>query len=235
MRTGRVLIVIGVLFLGLALAIQAQLPLVQRLYTMTFPWGQNYRLLMLTSICAGLLSGLGLVELTRWLRGLRHQGAWRIGVGLAIASAQLTAVLLCLSFSTVSHYYVTLAPDDQMAFYWLHDHLQAGDIVANDEGADAGIWAPYKAGAEILSPHALKVDRPEARAQVSAAIGHLDDEPDAWSTACDLGVRYVYVGAKGTMFKEREFPTAAELRQSNALSEVFSSGDAAVFELRCPG
>jgi hypothetical protein len=235
MRTGRVLVVIGLLFLGLALAFQAQLPALQPMYAATFPWGENFRLLLLTSICAGLLSGLGLVELTGWVRRLRHRGARRIGVVLAIVSIQLSAVLLATSFAIVAREYVTATADDDRAFGWLHDHVKPGDIIANDGRADAGIWAPYKTGATILSPRVLRVAEPEMRATVAAEVGHLDDDPGARSAACELGVRYVFAGAITATNETRAFPSAAELRQSTALNEVFTSGDAAVFELQCPG
>jgi hypothetical protein len=103
----------------------------------------------------------------------------------------------------------------------------------NDTFADAGIWAPYKAGARIMFYRSF--DDPTTRAQrelVLANIGHLEDSPEAIAAACDLGAKYVYYGAKNTGLQERAFPTLEEMKASSALAVAFAAGAATVFEIR---
>ena len=50
-RTGRAVVVIGLIYLGLALVfVYLHAPLLNTIYAATFPWAQSFRLLMLVAI-----------------------------------------------------------------------------------------------------------------------------------------------------------------------------------------
>jgi hypothetical protein len=119
---------------------------------------------------------------------------------------------------------------------WLRANAPPGAILANDGFADAGIWAPYKAGVKILSP---RVERDPVTANARALVGtnllHLDETPQAAEAACALGVKYLYHGAKPSGWDVRAFPMLENLSVAPAVQEVFHQGDAVVFatRLRC--
>jgi hypothetical protein len=121
--------------------------------------------------------------------------------------------------------------DDGAAMAWLKQHVQPGEMVANDQTVDAGIWAPYKASVPILlprsAPGALRVDR----LPVLSHVSDLSVAPAALATACALHLAYVYDGAQPTSADERAFPDRAALEQAPNLEQVFSSGQAAVFRI----
>ena len=112
-------------------------------------------------------------------------------------------------------------------------NVEPGTIVANDGFADAGIWAPYKAGVEILTLRSPPADgTAEQRALVAENILRLDEVPEAMAAACRLGLGYVYRGAVASEWDSRRLPSAAELRQLPYLEAVFSQGDASVLRVR---
>jgi hypothetical protein len=116
---------------------------------------------------------------------------------------------------------------------WLREHATPGALVANDWSADAGIWAPYKAGVRVLMPRLDQAPHAENRQLLASHVGSLGDDPAVRAAACSLGVEYVFVGAVGTGFYEpRRFPPLAELEASPWLTQVFSSHDARVFRTR---
>jgi hypothetical protein len=105
-QTGRIVLSIGVIFLALALIFQGiETRELQSVYAMLYPWGENFRLLHLVSICASLLTGLGVVEITKWLRRPGRQRLTRIGLVLAVAYLQLTVVFLAMSLADETRYY----------------------------------------------------------------------------------------------------------------------------------
>jgi hypothetical protein len=233
-RTGRLLVPLGLTFAALAVLFRAlHIPAVDRLYALTFPWSQDYRLLMITAICASLLGGAGLMALVGWAS--RQRGWLSSPKALLVPAvlAQVTMALMGVRFSAESAYYLTYSRDDEAALSWLAQHIRPDELLVNDGSADAGIWAPYKAGASILLPRVLPVpDRPD-RQQILAEIADVQDSPEGVVDACGLGARYIYVGAAGTLYDQRQLPAPATLQQSPALDEVFSQGTAAVFRLRC--
>jgi hypothetical protein len=104
-----------------------------------------------------------------------------------------------------------------------------GTVVANDTFADAGIWAPYKAGVRILVYRSPVHETSGLAPVVLSNIARLDHESEAAAAMCELGVRYVYYGARASSWQERVFPPVEELRASPALEEVFRTGRAVVF------
>jgi hypothetical protein len=106
------------------------------------------------------------------------------------------------------------------------------DGVVNDTFADAGIWAPYKAGVRILFYRSAEdAATAEQRQLVLENVAHLEQNPAAAAAACALNARYVYDGAANSGWQKRTFPPIEELRGSAALREVFAAGDAAVFAI----
>ncbi len=122
---------------------------------------------------------------------------------------------------------------------WLRGHAGSGDVLANDQMADAGIWAPFKAGVPVLVTRSGALP-PEAPV-VLDNIAHLEASPEAAAAACALHVRYVYYGAR-TVHEVygrperllRHFPPVDDLRKSTALSEVFTAGKTSIFRVNLP-
>jgi hypothetical protein len=241
---GRVVVAIGGIFLGLAFTFAVvHGPLVERVYSSTFPWSQAYRLLMIAAVSAALLQGLGGVVVVRAYLGARHR--WTVVRAsrsrrvhalvtvllslLAVGSAGSLAILLSENTSV----YASTTADDAAAMAWLRMHARPGEVVANDWFADAGIWAPYKAGTPIVMPR-LVSDRLDERQLILDNIGHLDASPQSLAAACALDVGYVYDGAKATGWEPRHWPPLSELQRSPSLEEVFTSGRAVVFKTRLP-
>jgi hypothetical protein len=249
---GRSLIVLATVFFALiGVFTFASFPPVQAVYAALYPWAQNYHLLYIGIIATRLIEGggccaIGLV----WVRAQERFAGWISGHRVAARRARRAAVVLLGAWLVVSAASLiwllrvsagkvdTVSSDDAAAMEWLRSHAQAAELVANDKFADAGIWAPQKAGIDVVWPRVLPtVADPHDRELVLANVGQLESVPEAAAAACRLHVRYVYRGASGTRWVERHFPPLAELRQSTALEEAFSSGDAAVFRVRptCQG
>jgi hypothetical protein len=134
--------------------------------------------------------------------------------------------------------HTSFVSDDAAASAWLAGHLGPGDVVVNDTFADAGIWAPYRAGARIMFYRSF--DDPATAGQrqlVLLNIARLEQNPEAAAAACALNARFVYYGAANTAWQARAFPPIEEMRASRALQEVFGKGQAAVFriDVPCPG
>lgn len=106
-------------------------------------------------------------------------------------------------------------------------------MLVNDGCADAGIWAPCKAGVTILLPRSevrpsAELDR---RALVLENVARLDRAPDAAVAACAEHVHCLCYGARTSAWDTRRFPPLDELRTSAALEEVFSEGEMVVFRV----
>ncbi len=243
-REARSLIVLAAIFYGLIFVFSAlALPGLSALYATLFPWSQDYRLLYVASIATRLLEGGGFCGLVfLGVRAWRQRRAWRglhpgatkgiqrtlvVLGGSAFVLSVLGAIVL---LGTAARRVDAFTGDDAAAMAWLSANVQPGEMVANDRSADAGIWAPEKAGVAILWPRALPVlPSPDQRALVLDNVGRLEDVPAASAAACRLNVRYVYSGAGTTAWDERGFPPLDQLQQSSALTEVFRSGNAVVF------
>jgi hypothetical protein len=127
----------------------------------------------------------------------------------------------------------SFSPDDAVAMAWLRQHVGPGEVVANDAFADAGIWAPYKAGVAIIRYESFSDQSTDSdRRLVEANVAELDRDREAAAAACRLNVRYVFHGAQNSSWHERRFPPLEVLGASAGLEEVFTSGDAAVFRTR---
>jgi hypothetical protein len=246
-QTGRTVVSIGAIFAALALGfVYVHAPLTEVIYAATFPWAQSYRLLMIVAIAAGLLQGLGGVAVLRayarmrshWSRPHRRRTrrvhALISLLTLLISAASVASLgLLLLANARV---YASTSTDDKAAMSWLRTHARPGEVVANDGFADAGIWAPFKAGAPVLVSR-LVDDRLNERDLVVSNIGRLELAPESEHAACALGVQYVFHGSKVTLWENRHFPPLADLQRSPGLQEVFASGDAVIFKVRlaCDG
>jgi len=164
---------------------------------------------------------------TPGIRRLRRMGRLLVGTWFLLALWSLTYSLTIPTALVVGY-----TNDDAAAMKWLREHAAPGEMLANDTFVDAGIWAPYKAGLRILVPR-IPVDQQDAaRSLVFANIAQLERVPQAAAAACALRVGYVYYGAKISEWDVRRFPSLAELRDSAALQEAFTSGTAVVFRVR---
>jgi hypothetical protein len=241
--SGRSVLVLGLVFFCLAVALTwlSSVPLVRQAYAITYPWGMHYRLLMIFTIAQALLAGAGGVWLLSGVwRWTSRPGAWarrlrRISQLLVVAWGILAtwALVIFVGFP-VGRVLGYSSAEDGAAMGWLRTHASPGDVVANDGYADAGIWAPYKAGVGVLLPRwmLLSADEIARRELVVSSIGVLDRMPEAATAACAEHVRWVYYGARTSGWDSRRFPPLSVLQASPALEQVFRQGGAAVFKTR---
>jgi hypothetical protein len=235
-RQGRSAVVIGFLFVAItsAFTFLSSWPVVTQAFAATFPWGQQYRVFMLLAIVQSLLAAAGTLSivclLASWPNRARRAAPLVGATWLVLATWAITFYV-----SIPAGLVVGYSADDAAAMAWLRTNAEPG-TVANDGFADAGIWAPYKAGIEVLTPRALLDPASSAdRALVNANLARLEESPAAAQAACRLRVHYVYHGARVSGWDERRFPTTQALRASRALQEVFRQGEAVVFliQLSC--
>ena len=246
-RTGRTLAAVSAVFLVLAVAssLLNSLPVIRQIYAATYPWSVPYRHLTFASITLALLAGGGSVWLAAlwagWLAHLRgvatRRRLSRTGRLLVVTWALLSTLAIVTLLTPASGRTPGNFTDaDAAAMTWLRANAEPGAVLANDTFADAGIWAPYKAGVPILFYRASgDPETVEAGNLVLTNIARLDEVPDAAAAACKLNVRYVYRGAQDSNWQARSFPALQELRASRALQEVFNLGEASVFrtQLNC--
>jgi hypothetical protein len=231
-------------FVALLVVVQfVDLPPVRTLFVLTFPWLADYRPRQIAVIFASVLGAGGLSIGLGYLARLRVRFVSRPAMFRRLAIACVLALVFFAEGSAVSIYkrvaqavseQNVYGADDGAAMAWLKQHVQPGEMVANDQTVDAGIWAPYKASVPILlprsAPGALRLDREPLLVQ----LGALPDAPGALATACALHLAYVYDGAQPTAADERSFPDRAALERAPNLEQVFSSGQAAVFRIHLP-
>jgi hypothetical protein len=241
-RVGRTVVAVGIAFAGIAVALNAfsGVPVLAQIYAITFPWGMHYRLLMLVTVAQVLLAGAGGVVLVgRLNHWARRPTAWGRRLGrlirlLVLTWVGLTTFGLTEFMASPARAVLGYSADDASAMAWLHQHAAPDEVLLNDGSADAGIWAPYKAGVAILLQRsaALPPEEVSRRMLIWQNAGRLDQAPDAAAAACAEHVTYVYYGARTSGWDLRRFPPVEDLRASPALQEVFSQGAAVVFRTR---
>jgi hypothetical protein len=213
-----------------------------RVFVMTFPWLVDHRPRQIAVLLASLIEAIGVLVgvgyLAAWRARWTHRPhAWR---RTALAAAVLVGFFaegsavgvykrLTQSVSEQALYSV----DDNAAMAWLRQHARPGEVLANDRAADAGIWAPYKAGVPILLPRSGASDA-ALRETILVHLADLDAAPQAQAAACSLRVRYLYEGAVDSPYDESMLPPREQLVSSGDFEEVFRSGPAAIFRIRLP-
>jgi hypothetical protein len=213
---------------------------VRTVYAATYPWSLPFRHMTVAAVPLAVLGGGGCVLVARtWqrgvgrLRGVSQRRASRLGRLLVVTWLVLGTWAIAAFLAVPRGLLVGFSRDDAAAMAWLRQHASTQDVVANDGFADAGIWAPYKAGVRILQYRGLNASSSAAERQlIRDNVAELDRNTAAAAAACALHVRYVYRGAHNSAWQERQFPPLDVLRASPGLDEVFSSGEAAVFRTR---
>src|SRR5438445_681741 len=215
-RTGRALVAASAVFAALAVisSFLNFLPPVRFVYAATFPWSLPFRQMTFASVPLVLIAGGGVVGLSgMWsgllarLRGATRRRTQRVGRLLVVSWLVLTTWALTAFLAIPRETTASFSDDDAAAMAWLRQHAAADDVLANDRFADAGIWAPYKAGARILEYRGFSDPSTAAqRALVLDNVGALDGKPEAAAAACELHVRYVYHGAQNSAWQPRPFP-----------------------------
>jgi hypothetical protein len=212
-------------------------------FSATYPWSLPYRHLTFASTLLALLAGGGAALGIGWwnrlltrVRGVAaHRRLNRVGRLLGITWLVLATWALTNFLSFEAGGDVSFTSDDAAAMAWMRQNVSSDAVVVNDTFADAGIWAPYKAGVRILVYRGI--DDPatsEQRALVVANVAHLEKEPAPRAVACTFNAGYVYRGAANAAWQVRSFPPLEELRSASALDEVFALGQAAVFRIVLP-
>jgi hypothetical protein len=159
----------------------------------------------------------------------------RLGRVLLATWLGLSCWALVLLLGSEARAYTSFSSDDAAAMAWMRANVGPDDVVVNDTYADAGIWAPHKAGVKILLYRTTNDPAmANQRNLVLMNIGDLENNPEAATAACELHARYVYYGAANTAWQARLFPPIEELRSSPALEQVFGQGEAAVFAIKVP-
>jgi Family of unknown function (DUF6541) len=240
-RTGRSVVVVGLVFLGITstFTFLSEVPLVAQAFAATYPWGQQYRIFMVIAIVQSLLAAAGVLALRNALAGRAKAAGPTSGVRrLTRVARVLCATWLLLSIWAITLYIsipaglvVGYSADDAAAMAWLRTNAAQGAVLANDSWADAGVWAPYKAGVDVVMQRTLlDAGSAQDRALVTANVGRLDQVPEARAAACTLGAGYVYHGAVVSGWDVRRFPSLDDLQASGALLEMYRAGDAVVFQ-----
>jgi hypothetical protein len=213
---------------------------VRRLYTLTFPWLVHHRPPQLVVLFASLLVGGGLFVALRWFWSLRPRlasraGAWRrlamVGAALLFFLVEGSMVTIFKTLDAVIAEQNVYSADDRAAMSWLRANAVPGEMVINDAAADAGIWAPYKAGLAVLMPRSGSGDLEAQRGPILTHLLRLDDAPTVMASACELRADYVFAGSRRVADDAPALPERAQLEQAPELQEVFASGDAAVFRV----
>jgi hypothetical protein len=233
-HTGRSVIVVALGYTAITstFTFLNSLALVRQVYAFTFPWGMHYRVFMLVTIAQVLLAGAGGVTLLSGVHRLSARPtAWARRLGRLTRLVVVTWVILLIWATTLflgnpARRVLGYSSDDAAAMAWLRSTGAPGSLILNDGYADAGIWAPYKAGLPIVLPRSATAEEIARAALLIANVTRLDQVPEA------CGIAYVYRGARPSAWDARRFPPLTELRASRALEEVFASGEAVVFRVR---
>jgi uncharacterized protein DUF6541 len=243
-RRARLAAVLWLSLVALLAVVQfVDLPPVRTLFVLTFPWLADYRPRQIAVVFASLLGAgglsLGLAQLGRLRRRLvRRPNTFRrlaLACGLVLAFfAEGSAVSVYKRVTQAVSEQNVYSADDGAAMAWLKQNVEPGEMVANDQTVDAGIWAPYKADVPILLPRSGSgVNRLE-REPILAHVGDLNGAPGALASACALHVGYLYYGGQPTSADERVLPDRTALERAPDLEEVFTSGQAAIFRIHLP-
>jgi hypothetical protein len=216
---------------------------VRRLYILTFPWLVHHRPPQLVVLFASLLVGSGLFVAVRWFWSLRprlasHPGTWRrlgmVGAALLLFLAEGSMVTIFKTLDAVVAEQNVYSADDRAAMSWLRANALPGEMVINDAAADAGIWAPYKAGLAVLMPRSASGGLEAERGPILTNLLRLNASPAVMASACGLRADYVFAGSRRVADDAPALPERSQLEQTPALQEVFASGDTAVFRVNLP-
>ena len=246
-RVGLSVVTVAAMFVCLA-AIATVLngvPLVRAVFAATYPWSLPYRHLTFATIPLAMIAGGGCVVLASgWGRlQMRMRGpagrrrVRRLGPLLVLTWLVLATWALTILLSIEAGGDVSFTSDDAAAMAWMRTNVPDSATVVNDTFADAGIWAPYKAGVRILFYRSSNdTDMAAERQLVLDNITRLDQNPEAAAAACALGAKWVYYGAANAAWQVRAFPPLEEFLASAALEQAFRQGDATVFRINldCP-
>jgi hypothetical protein len=241
MRQLRLVLAGWATFTALLFAVSfVDVPPINWLFVVTFPWLVHHRPPQLVVVFASLLVAAGLIHAVDWVRALRarlvtHRHAWR---RLALVSgillgffAEGNVVTVYKTLDQVISERNVFSADDRAAMSWLRQNAQPGEVVVNDLAVDAGIWAPYKAPVAILLPRSAPGPLYAEREPILTHVLDLGASPSVQASACALRVGYVYYGARTVPDVERQVPDRAVLERAPDLEEVFSSGQAAIFRV----
>src|SRR6266542_1847130 len=156
-----------------------------RVFVLTFPWLVDHRPRQVAVTLATLLEAYGIAAGLGYVAMLRSRWSDRPWLTRRL----LVACALVLGFVAEGNavgIYKRLAQgvadqnlysvDDGAAMSWLRQHLGPGDVLANDQAADAGIWAPYKANVPILLPRSLAGDLDDRQSIVEHVLDVRSEE-----------------------------------------------------------
>lgn len=231
-------------FVALLVLVQfTDLAPVRALFVVTYPWLADYRPRQIAVVFASLLGAGGLSIGLAYLGRLRRRLAARPSTSRRLALACALVLGFFAEGSAVSVYKrVTQAvvdenvytADDAAAMSWLRQNARPGEILANDNAVDAGIWAPYKTDVPILLPRRASGADKSDREPILANAGDLTGAPAARDEVCALHVGYLYYGGPHTSGDERLLPDLAALERAPDLEQVFTSGEATIFRIHLP-
>jgi hypothetical protein len=213
---------------------------VRRLYALSFPWLVHHRPPQLVVMFASVLVGGGLLQVVGWFWSLRSRlidrpAAWRrmalVSGALLLFFAEGSAVTIFKTLDAVISEQNVYLADDRAAMTWLRQNADPGDMVINDAAADAGIWAPYKAGLPVLLPRSGADELAAQRQSVVQNLLTLPASPSVAASACALRADYVFAGSRRVEGDPAALPDRTQLEHAPGLQEVFASGDAAVFRV----
>ena len=233
------LIAAGALTLGLYTLAATKGPAYE---VLTLPWfRQDERIAYNLAVIVPLLAGIGVGEFAIWLGKALRGGA---GVALQLALIAATVLIVVLPAGTnisrwVGESFIQYSPvgrDEVAAFRFLAGRVHPGERVLNDFNSDGSIWMFSRTSRVMplfaLPPPAPGYFRPgdERILLLNQLASGGEQETELIEKFC---VTHVYFG-------EDHFADAphtmnlSDLRVNPRLRQVFSRGDAHVFELNPP-
>lgn len=160
--------------------------------------------LILLYLPIGLLVGTGGEALVQWT-----PPRWRRGVVAALMVIMLLAALPAarLRVTQLEPYRFFVTAADVAAMTWIQTHIPPdARFAVNTEfwlpnvahGTDAGYWIPYFTQRETTAGvMIMRGDYLQQVADWSRAVVRLETDPSAVSQLYDMGVEYIYLGARG--------------------------------------
>ncbi|HXF60391.1 MAG TPA: hypothetical protein VNK95_02165 [Caldilineaceae bacterium] len=202
--------------------------------------------LILLYLPAALILGAAAAELAALAPGRWAAPARR---ALAVVTAAAALAFAPVRVQDVEPYRYFVTPDDLAALAWIRDHTPPGARFAVNtvfwlpempHGADAGYWIPYFTGRQMTAGvMLLNLAAPAYREEVvalskaAAALAESGSDPARAGAAVaalrELGVAYVYAGARGNFAGPAFDPD--RLAATPGVKIVFRRGRAAVAQL----
>lgn len=195
--------------------------------------------LIMLYIPISIIIGIAAQELIRWLPQKRRQQAVIALLALVVLGGFPAAYRRATMIEPDRHF---VTDQDLVAMAWIADNTPVDATFAINtyqwlprfaHGTDAGYWIPYLTQRNIVTTAMLTDGLDQEYRQVvqdrSQATGALESDLNALDTLYNLGVEYIYIGAKGDFSGpglQLDF-----LTQSEQVQVIYHQDDTAVLQI----